>query len=127
MLAEHLRGSASHILEQSSLICGNDTGYEYAFAQQVLGYGQPGDVLLAITTSGNSAMWYACLVARALGNGYQVYRRGWGNGSTSQPHWPQTRNCPCAELQQAIYHYICLKSKGGSSRVKFCCGAPRKV
>ena len=33
MLAEHLRGSASHILEQShSLISavGNDTGYEYA-------------------------------------------------------------------------------------------------
>lgn len=32
----------------------NDNSAEMAFAQQVLSYGRPGDVLLAITTSGNS-------------------------------------------------------------------------
>jgi D-sedoheptulose 7-phosphate isomerase len=32
----------------------NDYGYEQVFERQVLGLGQPGDVLLAISTSGNS-------------------------------------------------------------------------
>lgn len=34
---------------------GNDYGYEYVFARQVEALGQAGDVLLAISTSGNSA------------------------------------------------------------------------
>ncbi|MBN9562391.1 MAG: SIS domain-containing protein [Alphaproteobacteria bacterium] len=33
---------------------GNDYGYEHVFERQVLGLGQPGDVFLAISTSGNS-------------------------------------------------------------------------
>lgn len=33
---------------------GNDYGYDYVFARQVEALGQPGDVLLAISTSGNS-------------------------------------------------------------------------
>ena len=32
----------------------NDMSAQYVFAQQVMSYGRPGDVLLAITTSGNS-------------------------------------------------------------------------
>jgi phosphoheptose isomerase len=34
---------------------GNDTSFDNIFARQVESYGQPGDVLLAISTSGNSA------------------------------------------------------------------------
>lgn len=34
---------------------GNDYGYEHVFERQVQALGQPGDVLVAITTSGNSA------------------------------------------------------------------------
>lgn len=34
---------------------GNDNGYDMVFSQQVYVYGQPGDVLIAMTTSGNSA------------------------------------------------------------------------
>ena len=33
---------------------GNDYGYEFIFSRQVLGIGRSGDVLLAISTSGNS-------------------------------------------------------------------------
>jgi len=33
----------------------NDYDYSYVFAKQILGLGQPGDILLAISTSGNSA------------------------------------------------------------------------
>lgn len=32
----------------------NDYGYEHVFSRQVLGLGNPGDVLMAISTSGNS-------------------------------------------------------------------------
>lgn len=46
----------------------NDNSAEMAFAQQVLSYGCCGDVLLAITTSGNSGnILYATRVAHALG------------------------------------------------------------
>ena len=34
---------------------GNDYGYERVFARQIEALGQPGDVFLAISTSGNSA------------------------------------------------------------------------
>lgn len=33
---------------------GNDYGYDYVFSKQVEGLGQPGDCLIAISTSGNS-------------------------------------------------------------------------
>ncbi len=33
---------------------GNDFGYEYVFSRQVEGLGQPGDVFIGISTSGNS-------------------------------------------------------------------------
>lgn len=33
---------------------GNDVSYKMVFAQQVYGYGAPGDVLIALSTSGNS-------------------------------------------------------------------------
>lgn len=47
---------------------GNDEASVGTFAQQVLGYGERGDVLLAISTSGNSAnVVEAAKVARAKG------------------------------------------------------------
>ncbi len=40
----------------SALTCiGNDYGYDAIFARQVQALGQPGDILLAFTTSGNSS------------------------------------------------------------------------
>lgn len=45
----------------------NDQASDLAFAQQVLGLGRKGDILLGISTSGNSAnVLYAADVARAL-------------------------------------------------------------
>jgi len=47
---------------------GNDTGFEMGFAQQVFGLGQPGDAVLGISTSGNSAnVVRAFIVAKARG------------------------------------------------------------
>ena len=46
----------------------NDTEPTMTFAQQVVGYGRRGDVLLAISTSGNSRNCvYAATVAKAMG------------------------------------------------------------
>ncbi len=46
----------------------NDVDPLYGFAQQVYGYGRKGDVLLGISTSGNSQnVLYACMVAKAKG------------------------------------------------------------
>ena len=47
---------------------GNDYGYEQVFARQVEALGQPGDVLIALSTSGRSANIVAALkAARAKG------------------------------------------------------------
>ena len=46
----------------------NDNAADLIFAQQVLGLGKRGDILLAISTSGNSAnVLYAAKVAKVLG------------------------------------------------------------
>ena len=54
---------------------GNDYGYEHVFERQVLGLGQPGDVLLGISTSGRSPN-----VLRALdaARGRQISCLGFG-------------------------------------------------
>ena len=47
---------------------GNDYGYEHTFARQVEAFGKPGDVLVVITTSGNSENVRLALgAARAAG------------------------------------------------------------
>ncbi len=48
--------------------CVNDNEADAVFAQMVVGLGMAGDILLAISTSGNSANIYnACMVAKAKG------------------------------------------------------------
>ncbi len=47
--------AAVAIADASHLACvGNDYGYDYVFSRYVEAHGRPGDVLLAITTSGTS-------------------------------------------------------------------------
>lgn len=57
-LLKHLEGAlpAIDLSSQSALLAaiGNDTAGDMGFAQQVEGYGQPGDVLWALSTSGRS-------------------------------------------------------------------------
>lgn len=58
-LAEHMQKAipAISLCSEDALLTavGNDTAYRMVFAQQVYGYGVPGDVLIAMSTSGNSA------------------------------------------------------------------------
>ncbi|NOU85364.1 SIS domain-containing protein [Paenibacillus sp. LMG 31460] len=57
-LAERLQGAlpAISLISHTALISAyaNDVAPEMIFAQQVYGYGRPGDVLIAFSTSGNS-------------------------------------------------------------------------
>jgi phosphoheptose isomerase len=71
-LADRLQGAlpAISLASQTALLtaCSNDIGAEMVFAQQVYGYGLPGDVLLGISTSGRSKnVILAMQVARAKG------------------------------------------------------------
>src|SRR5271155_5708512 len=50
-----LRALALHANTSSLTAIGNDYGYEHVFAREVAAHARPGDVLLAISTSGNSA------------------------------------------------------------------------
>lgn len=49
------RALALHANTSSLTAIGNDYGYEHVFAREVTAHARPGDVLLAISTSGNSA------------------------------------------------------------------------
>lgn len=72
LLAEKLEGGlpAINLGAHSALVTAliNDVGPDYVYAQQVIGYGKPEDVLLGISTSGNSKnVLVAVEAAKALG------------------------------------------------------------
>lgn len=71
-LADHLQGAlpAISLVSQAALISAiaNDVAADMVYAQQVYGYGRSGDVLWAISTSGNARnVVNAAQVARAVG------------------------------------------------------------
>lgn len=72
ILAEKLEGSlgAVSLLSMTGILTAfaNDVGWDEAFAQQLLGLARPGDVLIALSTSGNSRNCVnAAILAKALG------------------------------------------------------------
>ena len=71
-ISSNLQGTlrAVSLVSQSALMTAyiNDVKSDLVFAQQVWGYGDAGDVLLAFSTSGNSENVYnAAVTAKALG------------------------------------------------------------
>lgn len=91
----------------------NDADSQIYFAQQVNGYGNPGDVFLAISTSGNSInVLYAAVVARA--KGLQVMGlTGAKESRLSQMsdvciRVPEEVTHQVQELHLPIYHSLCL-------------------
>jgi D-sedoheptulose 7-phosphate isomerase len=92
---------------------GNDYGFEHIFSRQVEALGQPGDVLLAISTSGNSPNCIRALErARALGLTTIAFT---GNGGGKMaPLADINVIVPCAvtmniqESQLALEHIFCM-------------------
>ena len=91
----------------------NDCEPLLCFAQQVNGYGKTGDVLLGISTSGNSKnILYAAMTAHA--KGLKVIGLTGAKNSKLEDisdiciKAPQTETYMIQELHLPIYHCLCL-------------------
>ena len=90
----------------------NDVAWETAFAQQVYGLGNPGDALIALSTSGNSANCVnAALVAKAKGLKV-ISMTGAGGGklatlADAAIRVPETETYKIQELHLPAYHALC--------------------
>ena len=111
--------SAIALCAESSAVTaiGNDYGIGEVFARQVRGHGRPGDVLMALSTSGRSANVLAAVeAARAVG------MTAWG--LTGRSGNPLARACDDAlcvdsphtatvqEVHQVAIHLLCAAFEG---------------
>lgn len=91
----------------------NDADATGVFAQQMLGFGDKGDVFLAISTSGNSEnIISACVVAKALGIKI-IGLTGQKESLLSKYadvciNVPETETYKIQELHLPVYHCLCL-------------------
>ena len=117
VLAENLQGAlpAISLTGHSSLTTAfmNDSEPELIFAQQVNGYGKPGDVYLGISTSGNSKnVLYAAVTAKSKGlkviglTGQRENRLM--NYADVCIRVPETETYKIQELHLPVYHCLCM-------------------
>ena len=117
VLAENLQGALPAIALDGhpalSTAYMNDCEPLLCFAQQVNGYGKPGDVFLGISTSGNSKnVLYAATTAHA--KGMKVIGLTGAKDSKLKDmsdvciKAPQTETYMIQELHLPIYHCLCL-------------------
>ena len=91
----------------------NDVDGLGVFAQQLYGFGRPGDVFLGISTSGNSRnVLSATVVARALGIKV-IGLTGESGGELAKVadvpiRVPETETYKIQELHLPVYHCLCL-------------------
>lgn len=91
----------------------NDVNGQMVYAQQVLGYGKPGDVFLGISTSGNSEnVRLAAITAKAMGlKAAGLLGR---DGGCIRPLCdaaivvPEQETFKIQELHLPVYHALCL-------------------
>lgn len=91
----------------------NDVDGDMVFAQQTFGYGKPGDVLLGLSTSGNSKnVMFAVTVAKAKGMKV-IGLTGKDGGELRKAAdaaiaVPETETFKIQELHLPVYHALCL-------------------
>ena len=115
-LAAKLEGAlpAISLVSMSGILTAfaNDVSWETAFAQQVLALAKPGDVLIALSTSGNSANCVAAAeVMKAVG-GKTIAFTGANESRLSEVcdvsiRVPETETYKVQELHLPIYHALC--------------------
>ena len=116
VLADNLQGAmpAICLVGHSSLTTAfmNDATADLIYAQQVNGYGQPGDVYLGISTSGNSKnVLYAAVAAKAKGlkvvglTGYKESKLS--RLSDVCIRVPEIETYKIQELHLPVYHCLC--------------------
>ena len=96
----------------------NDQAPDLSFAQQLLGMGDEGDVLLAISTSGNSTnVIYALDMARAKGvksialtgkSGGKIKARGLADITICVP---EDETFKIQEYHLPVYHMLCIAAE----------------
>jgi D-sedoheptulose 7-phosphate isomerase len=116
-IADLLQGALPAVALTSELALmtayANDVAPDLVFAQQVYGYGRPGDTLLAISTSGNSLnVVLAARVARAF-DVTVVALTGAGGGELAEVadvaiKVPADKVHEIQEYHLPVYHAICL-------------------
>lgn len=104
---------------------GNDYGYENVFAREIQAIATPADVLIAITTSGNSGNILKALEAAKKANAPTVVLTGAGRGmldaTTETLNVPSTDTARIQECHILLGHIICglvEESIFGSLRAK---------
>ena len=91
----------------------NDTDADLIFAQQVVGYGNTGDVLIGISSSGNSQNVLDALIT-AKAKGLVVIGLTGETGGKMKPfcdiliNVPERRTLFVQELHLPVYHTLCL-------------------
>ena len=94
----------------------NDVDPDLIYAQMVYGYGKPGDVLLAISTSGNSKnVVNALLCAKSMGL-CTIALTGKSDSKISANadctiKAPEEETFKVQELHLPIYHYLCAAAE----------------
>ncbi len=94
----------------------NDVEPELIFAQAVYGLGKPGDVLVCISTSGNSKNVVAAAQI-AKGMGLTVVALTGKNGGMLKQiadiciAVPETETFQVQELHLPVYHYLCAETE----------------
>lgn len=90
----------------------NDVKPEMVFAQQVYGYGKPGDCFMGISTSGNAANVCAAAEVAKAGGLYCIGLTGKQGGRLAQIsdvtiRVPETVTAFVQELHLPVYHTLC--------------------
>lgn len=106
---------AISLTAHSSLITAiaNDTDANLIFAQQVVGYGIPGDVLLAISSSGNSQNVIDAILTAKAKKMIVIGLTGESGGKMKAfcdilVNVPENRTAFVQELHLPVYHMLCL-------------------
>lgn len=115
-LSSHLQGAlpaislVSHISLSTAFI--NDVAADMVYAQQVYGYGKPGDILMALSTSGNAVnVANAVRIAEICGM-ETIAITGNKGGELAHLanyviHLPAEKTYRIQELTLAVYHCLC--------------------
>ena len=116
-ISDHLQGAlpAISLVSHSALISAfsNDVAPDMIFAQQVFGYGKPGDSFLGLSTSGNSKnVMYAAEVAKTMGM-HTIAFTGASGGNLKHicdcTILAPSQNTPAIqEYHLPIYHTLCV-------------------
>lgn len=114
-ISESLQGAlrAVSLVSQTALMTAyiNDVCAEYTFAQQVWGYADKGDVLLAFSTSGNSANVYNAAVTARVKRAKVISVTGEGGGALKELSdvcisVPSSDTARIQELTLPSYHLL---------------------